>query len=102
MIYLIADVNSLFLHIVPSCEKRKEPKNGAVACFPAGESKYCNPFCQEGYDFSYKPEGTYFCYLGVWQYWRGFYQVIMTEKENWPDCARECLILDTKTKLNFL
>ena len=52
---------SLFFTIEPTCNTRSAPKNGALACFK-GLATYCNPFCQDGYEFSYKPEGTYFCY----------------------------------------
>ena len=92
-----------FLPLAPTCSKRTNPKNGALACFQQpGGSKVCNSYCQEGYDFSYKPEGVYICYQEKWQYYRGHFQILMTEHENWPDCAGECLNFDTKTKLNYL
>ena len=92
-----------FLPLAPTCSKRTEPKNGALAVYPQpGGAKVYFPYCQEGYDFSYKPEGEYICYKGEWQYFRGRAGVVMSEHENWPDCAGECLNFDTKTKLNYL
>lgn len=61
-------------------------------CYIAGESTYCNPYCHEGYEFSYKPKGTYFCYQSKWQYWKGKYQVKMVERENWPNCVGKCIV----------
>ena len=74
-----------------TCNTRSAPKNGALACFEA-ISTYCNPFCQDGYEFSYKPEGTYFCYRGAWQYWTGSFQVLISARQEWPDCVGKCLL----------
>ena len=75
-----------------SCVKRPEPKNGALACFNAGSIKFCNPFCPEGYEFSYKPEDTSICYNGAWRYWSRSrrYQAQRSRRQEWPDCVGKC------------
>ena len=74
---------------MPVCRKRAEPKNGALACSEK-ITLSCMPYCHEGYDFSYKPEGLYFCYNGKWHYWTNTFDEVLTLKDKWPDCAGEC------------
>lgn len=83
-------MNCLLLFLLEhACVERPEPKNGALACFNAGHTTYCNPFCPEGYEFSYKPEGTTFCFRGAWKYWERFL-VHNSRRQEWPDCVGKC------------
>ena len=75
-----------------NCDGQKPPKNGALACLSATQSvgaKMCQVYCQNGFEFSYRPAQMYYCSKGRWNTWPPFGH---GSSFPWPDCASNVIL----------
>ncbi|XP_069652281.1 uncharacterized protein [Haliaeetus albicilla] len=50
---LLRPVQEKFCKQLPPCPLPRAPRNGGLVCVTIGDTQYCKPMCNEGYDFQF-------------------------------------------------